>query len=77
MADAPMKLPIKEVAQRGEEIYHRVVRPAVNETYRGKVVVIDIHSGDYAIGKNAVEVSEHELRGRSAADLVSRGDLVS
>ena len=56
-------LSLQEIGRRGEEIYHRIVRPALNESYRGKVVVIDIDSGDYAIGKNSVEANE-ELRGR-------------
>jgi hypothetical protein len=44
-----------QTPERGEEIYHRVIRPTLTEADRGKVVAIDVKSGDYAIGKDSVE----------------------
>jgi hypothetical protein len=47
--------PSEPIAERGEEIYHRLVRPCLTEADRGKVVAIDVESEDYTIGKDAVE----------------------
>jgi len=45
----------KELAQRGEEIYHQLIRPKLTEADRGKCIVIDVDSGDYQIGKDTIE----------------------
>ena len=43
-----------QTAVRGEEIYHRVIRPTLTEADRGKAVAIDVDSGDYEIGKDGI-----------------------
>jgi hypothetical protein len=50
-------IPLPEIARRGEEIYHRTIRPTLTEADRGKVVSIDISTGEYRIGKNTVETA--------------------
>ncbi len=55
--------PSDPIAERGEEVYHRIVRPYLTEADRGKVVAIDVESEDYTIGKDAVE-AVHPLEAR-------------
>jgi hypothetical protein len=55
MATRAGRTPVEEVARRGEEIYHRAIRPTLSEDHRGKAVAIDIHSGDFVIGKNTLD----------------------
>jgi hypothetical protein len=43
------RYPAEEIARRGEEIYEREIRARVEPDHRGKVVVIDIESGDYEL----------------------------
>jgi hypothetical protein len=40
----------EEFSRRGQEIYARVVRPALSEADIGKFVVVDIESEDFEIG---------------------------
>lgn len=47
----------KEVfARMGDEIYENKVRPLVEERNRGKIVAIDIESGDYEMGGSGDEI---------------------
>ena len=48
----------KEVfARMGDQIYENKVRPLVEEGNRGKIVAIDIETGDYAVDKNTLYAS--------------------
>ena len=47
-------------AMIGEEIYEKKIRPQVEGKYKNQVVAIDLETGDYAIGHNAIEAS-HKL----------------
>ena len=48
----------KEVfARMGDEIYENKVRPLVEEGNEGKIVAIDIETGDYAVDKNTLYAS--------------------
>ena len=48
----------KEVfARMGDEIYENKVRPLVEEGNKGKIVAIDIETGDYAVDKNTLYAS--------------------
>jgi hypothetical protein len=47
----------EETAKLGQEIYEKKVRSEVEGKYENKVVAIDVETGDYAIGKNAIEAS--------------------
>ena len=50
--------PREEAARLGKEIYERDIRRLVEMDHQGEVVAIDIRSGSYALGKNAIAASE-------------------
>ena len=50
--------PSEEIARLGKEIYERDIRSQVETTHVGEVVAIDVESGSYALGKNAIVASE-------------------
>lgn len=39
----------EEIARRGEELYEQSIRPKVEAEFDGKILAIDIDSGDYEI----------------------------
>ena len=47
----------------GDEIYERDIRQQVEDAYHGKIVAIDVDSGDYAIG-DTVSAASKRLRKR-------------
>ena len=52
----------EEVARRAKELYENSIRQQVEtEENIGKMVIIDIETGEYAVGKTAIE-SAHLLR---------------
>ena len=55
--DAPTR-PKEEIARLGKEIYQRDIRPRVEADHVGEVVAIDVDSGKYALGQNAIAASE-------------------
>jgi hypothetical protein len=58
MADKHTAIPVEEIARRGNEIYERKVCPLVEAGNHGKVVAIDIHTEDYALGSTGGEAAE-------------------
>ncbi len=50
--------PRDEAARLGKEIYERDIRDLVEASHHGEVVAIDVDSGSYALGKNAIAASE-------------------
>lgn len=68
MAEQP-RYSAEQTARRGDEIYERMIRAQVEATNRGKVVAIDIDSGAYAIGENALAASERLLDERPDAEV--------
>ena len=48
----------EETAVLGKEIYERDIRRLVEEDHKGEVVAIDLGSGSYALGKDAIAASE-------------------
>jgi hypothetical protein len=48
----------EETARRGDEIYEREVRARVEAGNHGKVVAIDIETGTYALGENALAAAK-------------------
>ena len=38
-----------EIAQRGEQLYEHCIRSQVEDRHEGKIVVIDIETGEYEI----------------------------
>ena len=67
-----MKVPTRRTAEEarrlGEAIYERDIRPRVEATHHGKIVAIDVDSGDYAIDETAVAAAERLLERRPDAD---------
>ena len=53
----------EETARRGNEIYERDIRHLVEADHHGEVIAIDVGSGSYALGDNAIAASEG-LRGQ-------------
>ena len=62
---APTRLK-EEIARLGDEIYERDIRSNVEETQHGKIVAIDVDSGDYAIADTALAAAD-ALRERRPA----------
>ena len=48
----------EEYARRGTELYERDIRPQVETGNRGKIVAIDIETGDYAIAEDTLGASD-------------------
>lgn len=61
----------EEARRLVDEIYKRDIRNLVEGTHHGKVVAIDIASGDYAIGDNAIVAAERLRARRPEADVWS------
>ena len=55
--NAPTR-PKEEIARLGKEIYQRDIRGQVEDAHHGKVIAIDVDSGKYALGQNAIAASE-------------------
>ena len=58
-----MELTQKEVAAAGREIYEGI-REEMEANHWGKLVVIDIHSGDYEVGEFVSRRSDFEITKR-------------
>ena len=54
----PTRRSREETARLGKEIYERDIRSLVEADHHGEVVAIDVDSGSYALGKNAIDASE-------------------
>lgn len=48
----------EEFARRGNEIYEARVRPQVEEGNHGKIVAIDIETGDYELADDLITASK-------------------
>jgi hypothetical protein len=48
----------EEIARRGEAIYENQIRPHVEAEFNGKILVIDIESGDYEIGDTTLAAAD-------------------
>ncbi len=48
-----------EIARRGREIYERDIRADVERDHDGEFLVVDVATGDYAVGKDDEEVFKH------------------
>jgi hypothetical protein len=48
-----------EIARRGREIYERDIRADVERDHDGEFLVVEVATGDYAVGKDDEEVFEH------------------
>ena len=51
----------EESARRGNEIYERQIRPQVETGNHGKVVAIDIDTGDFEVAEDTLVASDRLL----------------
>ena len=65
----PARRSAEEAGRLGDEIYERDIRPQVEATHHGKIVAIDVDTGDYAIADTALAASERLRARRSDADV--------
>ena len=68
-ATAPTRRTIDETARLGDEIYERDIRSKVEATQHGKIVAIDVDSGDYAIADTALAAADALREQRPALDV--------
>jgi len=58
-----------EIARRGDRLYQRTIRGQVERKHPGRLVAIDIHSGDFAVGDSALAASRDLRKQRPAAQI--------
>jgi hypothetical protein len=51
----------EEVARRGDEIYEREVLPHLSPEEEGKLVLIDVSTGDYEVDRDELAASDRLL----------------
>ena len=68
-AESPPRRPREETARLGNEIYERDIRPQVEGMCHGRIVAIDVDSGDYAIGDMAITAAERLRERRPDASI--------
>lgn len=51
-------IPMEEIGRQGKEIYERDIRPQVDPEYEGAAVAIDVDSGSWATGKEALDAAD-------------------
>jgi hypothetical protein len=52
------RYPIDEIARRGTELYESKIRALVQPGNDGRILAIDIESGDYAVADEALAASQ-------------------
>ena len=55
----------EEIAERGDEMYESLVKPKLKKKDKGRIVALDIESGEWEIGDDVLDAS-HKLRARVA-----------
>lgn len=65
----PPRYSAEETARRGDEIYEQRVRPLMERGNEGKVVAIDIETGDYVLADDALAASDQLLTRRHDAEI--------
>ena len=61
-----------ETARRGRELYQKAIRPQVETAANiGKIVSIDVETGDYEIDDDQVKAAERLRSRRPSADIWS------
>ena len=67
----PGRRSVEEAGILGDEIYERDIKPQVEDAYHGKIVAIDVDSGDYAIGDTVSDASKRLRKRLPDADVWS------
>ncbi|HKA08587.1 MAG TPA: hypothetical protein VKD71_15115 [Gemmataceae bacterium] len=62
------RYPKEEFARRGRELYEQQIRPQV-ESARGKLVAIDIDTGDFELADTGLKAAKQLLARRPAAQI--------
>ncbi len=50
----PSTLSKEEIVERGRELYERDIAPKISEGERGRFLVVDVLTGDYAIAETDI-----------------------
>jgi hypothetical protein len=45
----------RHITEEGERIYHEKLKPLLEPQYKGKIVAIEVDSGDYFLGDRVIE----------------------
>lgn len=59
----------EEHARRGEELYEQQIRPQVEIGSHGKIVALDVDSGDFEVAENMIAACERLLARRPDAQI--------
>jgi hypothetical protein len=63
MTTATAEFTREEIVQRGREIYERDIRPLFGAEHEGRVVAIDVSTGEFELADDAI-TSAGQLRAR-------------
>ena len=66
--NAPTR-PTAEIASLGQEIYRRDIRAQVEAAHRGRIVAIDVDTGDWAMDDDALAAADALRERRPAPDI--------
>lgn len=69
MSTSTIQLTKEEIVQRGNEIYENSLRSKIEEGNLGKVVAIDVRTGEFELASNAI-ISSNNLRTRLPEALI-------
>jgi hypothetical protein len=61
----------EEIIRRGEELYQKQIRPKVEKSNLGKILVVDIETGDYEIDDDHLRATDRALAKHPDAALYS------
>ena len=61
----------EEAGRIGDAIYEREIRPLVETAHHGKIVSIDVDSGDYAVGDSVIAATDRLREQHPDADIWS------
>lgn len=56
-----------EIVRLGKELYEQEIRHKVEDEHRGKIISIDVESGDWEIGKSVLETTDRLWERRPGA----------
>ncbi len=54
-SDVITNVNVRQLSEQGERIYHEKLKRLLEPKYKGKVIAIEVESGNYFIGESVVE----------------------
>lgn len=69
MAIRVRRYSMEELDRRGTELYEQKIRPLVEQGNHGRVVVMDIETGDYQVADDGLEACQPLIARRPDAQL--------